>query len=279
MAQPRALGRTRYTLLVLVMLAVTLVTVDARATGVTDGARRVTMDAMAPLTDGVGAVLRPVKDVIAAVGGYDDLRRENDALRTQVEQLRADRAAVSGVRQQNDSLRALLDLPGLETFPTVAAEVAFRAPSNVDQTIEIDRGSSQGVAVGMPVVAAGSLLVGRVVEVASGRARVRLLTDPQFSVGVALPEVPEYGLTTGSGAGRDLELTLVDDPGTRPGAIVLTSGTEQSRSRVPKGLIVGVVSDVQAVEGELSLRASVRPSVDLDRLEFVSVVLWTPEEP
>jgi cell shape-determining protein MreC len=118
--------------------------------------------------------------------------------------------------------------------------------------------------------------VGRVIEVSGSRAKVRLLTDPLFSVGIALPEVPEYGLATGVAPGEDLEVTLVDDPGTKPGHIVLSSGMEQSRSRVPKGLVVGIVSRVDAPQGELSLRVRVRPSVDITRLEFVSVVLWKP---
>jgi rod shape-determining protein MreC len=173
-------------------------------------------------------------------------------------------------------LRGLLDLPGLEGIPAVYAEVASRAATNADQTLEIDRGADHGVEVGMPVVAAGSLLVGRVVEVSDSRSKVRLLSDPLFSVGVSLPEVPEYGLATGAGAGEDVQVSLVDDTATRPGNIVTSSGTDQARSLVPKGLVVGVVSDVEEVQGELSLRVRVRPSVDLERLEFVAVLLWKP---
>lgn len=275
MAQPRLAGRSRPTLAVLVLLSVTLITLDSRGWGPVDSLRRTTMDLLAPVADTADRVLAPARDAISGISGYDDLRRENVRLRDELQELRSAQLAVDGVRAQNEALRGLLDLPGLAAIPMVAAEVTTRPTSNVDQTIEINRGSGAGIEVGMPVVAGGSLLVGRVVEVSGSRARVRLLTDPAFSAGVSLPEVPEIGVASGAGADRPLEVSLVDDPATRPGVIVVTSG---ERSLLPKDLIVGTVTEAVQIEGELSLRVRVEPAVDLTRLEFVAVLLWKPAE-
>ena len=148
-------------------------------------------------------------------------------------------------------------------------------PSNFDQTIQISKGSADGVAVGYPVTD-GSGLVGRVIDVSKHRAVVRLITDPDFFAGVSLPTVPELGIVNGHGRGNLLTLDLIDaNAPVKKDAIVITSGVPQSL--FPANIPVGLVSEFHKEPGALQLTVKVEPAADLTHLGVVKVIVWKPE--
>ncbi|MCI3950471.1 MAG: rod shape-determining protein MreC [Acidimicrobiales bacterium] len=156
--------------------------------------------------------------------------------------------------------------------PAVGARVVGAPVSNLEQTVEIDKGSDDGVAEGMPVVAADGL-VGRVAEVSGRRSRVRLITDPASAVGVRLVGSGDTGSAEGEGPGRDLSLLFVE-PGTEVerDELVVTSGLEGAA--FPADVPVAHVVEAATRPGELSQDVSVRPAADLGRLELVRVLQW-----
>jgi rod shape-determining protein MreC len=156
----------------------------------------------------------------------------------------------------------------------VAARVVDTTASNFEVSVQIDRGTDAGVGVGMPVVA-GQGLVGRVVGVSSSRATVLLETDPSFSVGVRLP-TGEAAVAAGTGRNHTMRVDLVD-PGIKlnGGDVLFTSGLQLER--FPPGIPVGRVRAARQVPGALQQAVSVDPAVDLQRLEFVKVLQWSPQ--
>ena len=101
--------------------------------------------------------------------------------------------------------------------------------------IEIDRGSDQGLKVGMPVVA-GAGLVGKVTEVQPTRSVIKLLTDPDIVVGVRLVSSGETALLHGQGDGQPLVVDAGVDPKTpvAPAEQITTSG--EDRAVYPAGI-------------------------------------------
>jgi len=168
---------------VLVLLSVTLLTFDARGSSIIDGARRTATDVLAPVRNAARGALQPVEDAWHGIFEYDDLRRENIALREQADlQEGVSIANEAQVRDYQDLL-AMNQLPTLAGIPSVTAQVVSRPASNFENTIEINQGSLVGVRIGMPVVAAAGM-VGRVTQVSERRSIVRLLTDPELNVAV-----------------------------------------------------------------------------------------------
>src|SRR4051812_43049453 len=176
MAVYRRSHRARYTLLLLVLTAITLLTLDERA-GTNkwlDKLKSATADAFAPVQTATAKVVNPVGDFFNGVIHYGDLKQENARLR---DQLQAQRAASLQAAESERELQALKDQQKLDfvgDIPTVAASVVFVTASNFDRTVKIDRGTNAGIAVGMPVVSGGGL-VGRVVEVSNLRSTVMLV--------------------------------------------------------------------------------------------------------
>ncbi|HUF84964.1 MAG TPA: rod shape-determining protein MreC, partial [Acidimicrobiia bacterium] len=169
---------------------------------------------------------------------------------------------------ENEELSKLLDLPYTEDSDAIAARVVSGSPGNFEWTVQIDRGTNDGVAEDMAVVT-GAGLVGRVVEASGSRATVLLLRDPKSGIAV----VTEGARTTGIASGRTGETTLdLDfvDSGVQvdEGELVFTSGRDNSR--FPPSIPVARVEKVE--KGQLEQDIVLRPLVDFDSLEFVKVL-------
>jgi rod shape-determining protein MreC len=271
----RRTARPRFILLLLLLTAITLITLDQRSSGhgALERVRGSARDAFAPVQRTVRDGLQPVGDFLHNVVHYGDLKVENARLREQLAEARiAQLNALDADRQR----RALLDQAHLDfvgDIPTVSAQVLGTTSSNFELTIEINRGTGAGVGKGMPVVDAGGL-VGRVSEVSATRATVLLLTDPTSIVGIRFPN-NDIGVATGTGPSAPLRVDLAD-PKTplKVGEVLFTSGLQGGL--YPTGIPVGKVRSVKLSTGGLQQDVTLDPVVDLSRLEFVKVLEWAP---
>ncbi len=276
MAVYRRSARPRFTLLLLVLTAVTLLTLDERSggLGVMDSVRDGARDALAPVSESVDSAVRPVGDFFQGIFNYGRLEDANARLRDQLAQREGELARAADAQRERKMLLDQQHLPFAGDVPAVSARVVVASPSNFDLSVELDRGRDAGVAPGMPVVT-GAGLVGRVVNVSRSRASVMLLTDPTSNVGVRFTSSGEVGVAAGTGAGAPLQVDGVD-PAARvvQDEAVVTSGLQHSA--FPPGVPVGRVKTAKVRPGGLQQEVSVVPLVDLRRLDVVKVLVWNP---
>jgi len=274
---PRRSRRPRTTLLILVLAAVTVITLDARGGlhVVTSGVRSVASDAFSPVRSGVNAVVEPIGSFLAGSVHYGAVREQNQKLQAEIDQLRMEQAAA---QQQAESLRqlsALLHLPYLDNLQTVPAEVTDFGTSDFAATVDINVGRSDGVQLNMPVVGLGGL-VGQVVEVSHHTATVRLITDGQSSVGTRYGPPPgSLAVVNGTGSGRPLNADLV--PSNTPlsdGEVFTTSGLQGAL--FPPGIPVAKVQASRTGASSSQETVTLQPLADLPHLRYVTVVLWGP---
>ena len=119
---------------------------------------------------------------------YDDVRKENERLRAEIDTLRGQQAQQQDAQQQ---LQMISDLDKISQWTTLAgvdARIVAGPLTNFEHTLELDKGSNDGIAVDMPVVT-GAGLVGRITDVEKSRSVVKLLTDPDVVVGMRLLDV------------------------------------------------------------------------------------------
>jgi rod shape-determining protein MreC len=269
-------GRTRFTLLFLVLTSITVITLDFRGGGegligsLRDGAA----DALAPVRSAAATVLSPVRDAFAGLTSYGDLEDENAGLRARIAELEGQIDLDEGAERELAEALSLLDARFSAELPTVAARVVSSPISNFEQTIELDRGSDHGIAVDMPVLS-GAGLVGRIASVSGTRSTVRLITDAELSVGVRLVRSGEVAVAEGEGPNRLMSLSFVD-PSADVGVLelVVTSGLDNGV--FPPGIPVGRVASVEVVPGRLEQDIEVRPAADLTRLRLVQVLQTEP---
>jgi len=272
---PRRSRRPRTTLLILVLAAVTIITLDARGGlhVVTSGVRSAASDTFSPIRSGVNAIVEPIGSFLAGSVHYGAVREQNQKLQAEIDQLKMDRAAQGDQAQALSQLSALLNLPFLPNLQTVPAEVTDFGTSDFAATIDIDVGRSNGVQLDMPVVGAGGL-VGQVVEVSHHTATVRLITDGQSAVGTRYGPAPgSLAVLDGTGAGKPLSADLI--PSNTPltdGEIFTTSGLQGAL--FPPGIPVASVQTAHTGSSSTEETVTLQPLADLAHLRYVSVVLW-----
>jgi len=175
-------GRRR-TMIILLLSSVLLITLDLRGNAVFDAARSGFDYALRPFEVAGEVVTQPVSRVWSGMTEVDDLEAENRLLQEQLDAQRNDQIAAQNALIENRKLRALVDLESLTAFDRVTASIIGSSPSNFDQRVEIDRGSVDGIRVGMPVINSAGL-VGKITNVFPETAIVMLATDPQYHVPV-----------------------------------------------------------------------------------------------
>jgi rod shape-determining protein MreC len=269
---PTTGSRTRFA--VLVLASVTLLTVGLRDAPVVREVREGASAVIGPVEGAVDTVTAPVRNAWHGVTDYEDLQRENDELRSQIEAADAEGVQASDAERQLAELSASLDLPWAGNVETATARVVSGPRSNFSHAIEIDKGTDDGIAVDMPVVT-GAGLVGRVSQATGSSSTVELLTDPEFRVGVRLSTTGDLGTARGRGRDEPLAVDSAISPSAKvaKGTGVVTSGVD--RSAYPPGIPVGTVASSRQGSGGLALDLDVDPLVDVDQLSYLTVMLWT----
>jgi rod shape-determining protein MreC len=263
-------NRRRTILALIVLTAITLITLDVRGAGPFSAVRGGAHDVVNPVAGASDAVFSPVGDWIDGVTSAAALKDENARLRRRLDSTRGRQASARAATEENKELKKLLDLPFVDDADSIAAPVVDGAPSNFELTVQIGKGESDGVGVDMPVVT-GAGLVGRVLEVSRDRATVLLVTDPQSGVGVKIEKSGTTGVVKGRGDSGTVRADFVDpSAAVTKGEIVYTSG--QQNSPFPSAIPVGTVSKVTKARGDLQQDILVKPLVDVSGLDYVKVL-------
>ena len=271
MLSNRRVDRSTALFITLVVVAFILMTFDVRSSqgGVVDTLREGARTLASPLQKAVDTVTRPITDFVDGVVNLAGYRAENEELRRQLEDAERRLAEAEAVFTQNEELRLLLNLGLPAELDRRVARVQAGGGSNFDHSVVIDQGRADGVGIDMPVIN-GRGLIGRVVGVTDHSATVLLITDPSHSVRVRVVDTADRGTVTGRGGGP---LSLLVSNAAFPveaGQLVMTDP-----GRYPADLLVGTIEESATPQSGFVLQTTVHPAVDFDRLDFVTVLLYT----
>lgn len=279
MALVRRPSRLRFVVAFLVLVSLTLITLDVsgRGSGALRSARSGFNAAITPVQQAIHAALRPVGNFFTGAAEYGTLRADNARLRQELAQAQVQQSAAAYAQQQADEVLALAHLPFAAGIPSVTAQVINLGSSNFAATVTVGRGRDNGVKVGEPVVAAGGL-AGTVSAVTARSATVTLVTDPSFVVGVTLPR-GNTGSAVGQGPGQPMKVTVLPASAPTPvikvGSVLSTSGL--SMEAFPAGIPVGRVTAASVPAGQTDPVVSLQPLVDAASLRYLDILLWSPQ--
>jgi len=264
----------------LVAASLAIITVDYRAgeEGPLAAAGRGVSAAIAPMQRAVSSVVQPISNFFTSLGELPSLARRNRDLQQQVEDLRSAAQLNQELTRRVEDLERLIGLEAILSHP-IAARVIGSGVSNLEWTITIDRGSDDGIAVDMPVVAGGAdapRLVGRIIRVTPASAMVQLILDRDYAVAGVLSTSREAGIVQGRGE-SDLRMDLLA-PGieiseTEPESVFTIGYSVNGQSGLyPPGLLIGTVSRAFSEPDSVETFVTIRPAVDFATLQYVAVI-------
>lgn len=262
--------------IILSLLSIVLLTVSARMGTegplemVRGGFSTITMpfrmagSAIAMPFQGIGNIF---SNLTADQQTLSDLKAEN-------EQLRSRNAELEETNQSTQRLQGLLDLKNTYNLQSTGARVISGSTDSFNNTIVIDKGTSSGLAVGMPVVDSGGV-IGQIIECGPTTSTVRLITDEKSGVAAMVQSSRAQGMLMGS-ASRQITLNLINtNQKVVVGDTVVTSGLG---GVFPKGLPLGKVTSVEAAPGSLYYTIVVEPYGNVSTNEEVMVITSLSEE-
>lgn len=241
---------------------------------------------LSPIQQGASTVLSPVRDVAGWFSDTIHARSQVVQLKKKVERLTTELAQAQEAEILNRQLSKEVHLDARENisaYKPVTGDVIWHDPTLWYQTIEIDKGSDDGVRINDPVIGDGAL-VGKVSVVDPSVSVIQLLTDNAVNVAA---QVQDHNGDTGllvPAVGNPNELLLQDlprivpgQPGPQVGQLVVTAGYKSGplNSLYPRGIPIGQVSNASANNLINNQEVQVSPAADLRHVSVVQV-LTTP---
>jgi rod shape-determining protein MreC len=254
-------GRRR-AIALLLLTSILLLTLDLRGNEIFDAARSGFDKVLHPFETAADVVTAPIRNAWNGITDYEEMSDRNRMLQEELDAQRADIVAARAAIIERNQLLALNDLESLSDYPTVIATVVGQGPTNIDQIIEINKGSNDGIEVGMAVLSTAGLVGKVTAPVEPDRARIMLITDSRYSVDVKIvPEAPPPTTTTTTTA------PVAAVPGSTPGSVAGTTppesaSTSTTSTTVPPTTVAP--ADSTTTTGPTTTLVATTTTIDLD---------------
>jgi rod shape-determining protein MreC len=260
---------------VFALLSVALLLVDARLHALTT-VRQVAATVLYPFQM---AALMP-RDAFASMGDYFS---SLSSLEKEVAALKSQQVATAQALQQaqlemaeNAHLRRLMDAREHLPVHSIMSEILYDARDPAVHRVVLDRGTRNGVAVGLPVID-HSGVVGQVTRVFPFTAEVTLLTDKEQQIPVQVLRSGLRSVAYGRGQSGLLDLRFVaPNADIQVGDVLVTSGLD---GVYPAGLAVAKVIQVESVGQGAFGRVVCQPLAGIDRNRQLLIVMSQQAKP
>jgi rod shape-determining protein MreC len=254
----------------IVLIAVNIIGLSVTSRrSTTFGIERIAISAIAPFQELVTRSLRFARDIWRHYFYLVSVARENHVLMDQLSQAVQNKNQWHETELANIRLRDLIDFQRNISERVVAAEVIGKDPSAWFKTVIIDKGEADGLTKGLPVVIPQGI-VGQVIEVSNHYSKVMLILDSNSAVDSLVQRTRARGVVKGESTdqcGLDYVLRKND---VRIGDTIVSSGLD---GVYPKGLRLGLVSQVIEHDADIFHEVIITPFVDFEKLEEVLVIL------
>ena len=255
---------------VILLIAVNIVVLSVNSRSYsTFGLERVAISFIAPFQELVTRTIRFTQDIWYHYFALVTVAKKNDILRSQLNRASEKNNLWQETDLANVRLRNLLNFQKSITELAVAAEVIGKDPSAWFKTVIIDKGRADGLTKGLPVVMPQGI-AGQVIEVANHYSKVMLIVDRNSAVDALVQRTRARGVVKGESTNQLRLAYVLRKKDVQVGDIVVSSGLD---GIYPKGLRIGMVSEVIEHEADIFHEVFITPFVDFEKLEEVLVVL------
>ncbi len=220
-----------------------------------------------PISRPLTQLTQSVRSILATTHEIRSLTATVQALRATATELRAQVAELDAVRHENEQLKLALNFQrdhGDQTL--IPARVVGRSPSRFLESLEVDKGSADGVQAAAPVIADG-FLVGVVQQRSTHRATIRLVTASDSTIAVVFARSRAQGLLRGGLAGLVASKVPLDVH-VEPGEPAVTSSLG---GLLPANIPIGQARDSRALPADILQEIGIDTPVNSAKLELVFI--------
>ena len=244
-----------------------------------------------PLNKLVGYVIVPFQNGVSRVGTWISVRmdelgelrivlQENQELKQQIDELTVQNTQLQQDKYELNYLRELYKLDAQYSGnEKVGARIIARDSGNWFHAFTINKGTDDGLAIDMNVIADGGL-VGRIVDIGSNWAKVNAVINDDSNVSGMVLASSDNLMVEGS-------LQLMED------GVIGFGQLNDSQNRVEVGdkvvtsnisdkylpsILIGYISEIEQDANNLTKSGKITPAVDFEHLEEVLVILKTKQQ-
>ena len=219
-------------------------------------------------------VANAVNGFVGVFSEYDELKKENEELKAQLEALEDDKYEISVLRDQNDWLKSYLDVKSyIPDVNITDAVVIAREAGNYATVLTINKGYAHGIRKNMPVITEDGVF-GSVSECGIDWAKVVSIVETASAVSVYSERTGVTGVVSGDTAlrtdGYCIMTYIASNADIKVGDRIFTSG---NGGIYPAGLLIGEVYEISADETTRTLSAVIKPSVDFKNPEEITKLM------
>ncbi len=259
----------RRLIMLLLMLTLSLLLFGLYQGGQLAPVESLILQLLAPVQGWLAGGTAEIQDTLEALAELGTLRQQIAELERERDALGAENVRLREIEREYVLLREQLGYqqahPQLDLLP---AEVVGRDPTNLLRFLLVNKGTQDGARTEMTVVTSRGL-VGRITTVGPNWSRVLLITDVSSSVNAMIQRSRTTGVVQGQVGGRLVMRYIPQGESVEVGDLVLTSGLG---GNLPKGLLIGRVTEVRQKDIEMFQEAEVQSAVNFHRLEQVMLV-------
>jgi rod shape-determining protein MreC len=267
-------NRVMVTIGLLVIFSLHMLSTGVKPDGRASRPSLILMDAMRPFQAAESALTYGASGLVHDYFDLVGVREQNVALRKQLAELQSDRARLVELQVENRHLGDLLELKETLGTSAVAANVIGSDATGLSRSLVLGEGSDGELRRDMAVIATAGV-VGRLIAVSAGAARVLLIDDHNSALDAFDQRSRARGIIAGV-VDDGLTMKYVDrSEDIKPGDTIVTSGID---GVFPRGLLVGRVAKVSQEGPGLFLNVEVKAAVDFRKLEQVLILTQKPPQ-
>ena len=230
--------------------------------------RKIVLEAIAPVQKALSFSIASVKDDWSRYIFLVGIVEENKNLKKEIEELKAVLISYQESYQEAKRLRKLLSLSDDYKYQFISARVIGREQAALSRVILIDKGSSDGLKTGMPVVAPPGL-IGRLIDVSWHVSRVLLFIDENSNIDAIVQRNRTQGIISGAGSSGLIFKYISKTQDVKEGDVIVSAGMG---GVFPKGMLIGQVIHVDKQDASLFLKINVAPFTDFSKLEEILIL-------
>ena len=255
---------------VIVLIAVNLIVLFVTSRRYhTHGHRQIAISFIAPFQKITTSSISFIRDVWSHYFCLVAVKQENDKLKKALSRAIEKNNQFNEIEIFNLRLRKLLNFRKNMAGQVLVAEVIGKDPSPWFKTIIINKGKSDGVERGLPVLMPEGI-VGQVIDASLHSSKVILVVDQISAIDALVQRTRARGIIKGDSTGQCFFMYVLRKHDIKVGDTIVSSGLD---TVFPKGLRIGKVSDVIKRNSGIFQEVIVTPYVDFEKLEEVLVVL------